>query len=131
MYKGYYSFIMDKNIKKTFGKRLKQLRKKKGLTQKELAANLDIGLSQFNKYEGGLHIPPADKLVELSRILDVSLDFLLTGHENDLSLHNLRLLKRFQALENFDSENQEAVIIFLDAMILKNKVQGAIKSIDE
>ncbi len=130
MIKEYHAIMVDQDIRKSFGKRLKAARKQKRLTQKELAGMVDIGSSQFNKYECGLHIPPAEKLIELARILDTSLDFLLIGENADsYSLHNKRLIKRFQELEQFDVDDQEAVIKLLDAMIMKNKVQGAM-SID-
>ncbi len=47
---------MDKEVRKAFGERLKHMRNQKRWTQKELAAMVDIGHSQFNKYEMGLHI---------------------------------------------------------------------------
>lgn len=127
MIKECHLIMADQNVKKSFGKRLKQLRKQKRWTQKELAAMADIGFSQFNKYECGLHIPPAEKLIELSRLLDTSVDYLLSGETlQDCSLHSMRLVKRFKALEQFDAEDQEAVIKLIDAMIIKNRVEGAI-----
>ncbi len=121
----------NENIRKAFGNRLKELRKQKKWTQKELAGRLDIGFSQFNKYELGLHMPPIEKLIHLSDLLDTSLDYLLTGNKDDKSsLHNTRLLKRFQALEKFDADEQEATIQFLDAMIMKNKMQGVMTPLD-
>lgn len=122
-------FTMDDNeIRKAFGTRIKRLRKQKKWTQKELAVKLDIGFSQFNKYECGLHIPPIEKLIQLSELFDTSLDYLLTGNRSeDKPLHNIRLLERFKELENFKSNDQEAIIAILDAMIVKNKVEGAIK----
>ena len=56
-----------------------------------------------------------------------TLDYLLTGSSSDdRPLHNLRLLERFRALEQFNAEDQEAVIKLIDAMIVKNKVEVAI-----
>ena len=37
------------------------------------------------------------------------------------------LLERFHALENFEAEDQEAVMKLIDAMIVKQKVEGALK----
>ena len=128
MIKECHLIMADQNIRKSFGQRLKQLRKQKRWTQKELAAMADIGSSQFNKYECGLHIPPAEKLIELSRLFDTSVDYLLSGETpQDCSLHSTRLIKRFRELEQFDAEDQEAVIKLIDAMIVKNKVEGAIQ----
>lgn len=115
------------NIRKGLGTRIKELRKNQKWTQKELAAKIDTRFSQLNKYEGGLNVPPADKLIQLAEIFDTTVDYLLTGNQTEEnSLHNLRLLERFKALENFKAEDQEAVIKLIDAMIVKNKVEGAI-----
>lgn len=119
-------------IRKEFGARLKQLRKQKGWTQKELAAKVDIRSSQLNKYESGLHTPPVDKLLLFAEVLDTSVDYLLTGDASeDVPLHSTRLLERFQALAEFESDDQEAVIKLIDAMIVKRRVEGAVQSFAE
>lgn len=114
-------------ILKAFGARLKELRKQKDWTQKELAGKVGIRFSQLNKYESGLHAPPPEKLIELAEVLGTTVDFLLTGDRTEtVPLHSTRLLDRFRALEGFQADDQEAVIRLLDAMILKHKVQGAL-----
>jgi len=121
-------FAMEREeILKAFGARLKELRKQKDWTQKELAGKVDIRFSQLNKYESGLHAPPPEKLIELAEVLGTTVDFLLTGDRTEaVPLHSTRLLDRFRALEGFQADDQEAVIRLLDAMILKHKVQGAL-----
>ena len=122
----------DNETRKAFGARIKRLRKQKKWTQKELAAKLKIGFSQLNKYECGLHIPPVEKLIQLSELFDTSVDYLLTGNRSEeRPLHNIRLLERFRALEEFQVEDQEAVIKLIDAMIVKNKVEGALKPLEQ
>lgn len=117
--------MLEKEMRKSFGQRLKSLRNQKRWTQKELAAKVGIGFSQFNKYEMGLHIPQLEKLIQLAELLDTTLDYLLMGDVNKGdSLHDTRLLKRFRELEHFHSEDKEAVIRILDGMILKNKTQS-------
>ena len=131
MIQEFLSTMENNEIRKDFGTRLKRLRKQKKWTQKELASKLDIGFSQFNKYECGLHIPPIEKLIQLSELFDTSLDYLLTGDRSeDKPLHNIRLLERFRELENFKIDDQEAIIAILDAMIVKNKVEGVIKPLE-
>ena len=124
------TFMQDTEIRKAFGKRIKKLRKQKKWTQKELAAKIDVRFTQLNKYECGLHIPPVEKLIQLAEIFDTTVDFLLTGNRSEEQpLHNLRLLKRFRELEQFDSDDQETVIKLIDAMIVKQKVEGALHAI--
>jgi len=120
--------MKDQDILKDFGPRLKALRKQKQWTQKELANKVGVRFPQLNKYECGLHAPPVSKLVELAELLDTSLDYLITGNTSgEASLHNLRLLERFKALENFEPDDQEAVIRLIDGLIVKNRVEGALK----
>lgn len=128
-----FSIIMvTDQLRKNFGVRIKELRKNRKWTQKELANKIDVRFPQLNKYECGLHTPPMDKLIKMSEVFDTTIDYLLTGNRaEDCPLHNLRLLERFQALEDFSSDDQEAVIKLIDAMIVKNKVEGAINPFEK
>ncbi len=125
------TIMQDEDIRKAFGLRLKELRKLKRWTQKELANQIDIRFAQLNKYECGMHIPPIGKLVQLSDTLGVTLDYLITGDRDQIqSLHNMRLIERLQELESFDSDDQEIIIKMIDAMIVKRRVEGAVAPID-
>lgn len=119
--------VTKEEVLKAFGARLKQLRKQKGWTQKELAAKVDIRFPQLNKYECGLHAPPLEKLVELAEVLGTPVDYLLTGDRSDgVPIRSTRLLERFRALEDFGSDDQEAVLRLIDAMIVKQRVEAAL-----
>lgn len=61
------------------GKLIQECRKKKNLTQKELAEKLFITDKAISKWERGLSFPDITMLTELSNILDVSLEELLNG----------------------------------------------------
>ena len=53
---------------------------------------------------------------------------LLTGATADASpLRNKQLLERFQALEQFSSDDRDAVIRLIDAMIVKHRVEGVLE----
>ena len=126
------AIMQDDEFRKAFGRRLKELRKQNKWTQKELAAKLDIRFGQLNKYECGLNAPPLEKLMQMSALLNVTVDFLLTGENpDDTPLHNTRLLERFKAIQGFDMEDQEAVIKLIDAMIVKHRVESAIAPVEK
>lgn len=119
--------IQDQDLRRALGARIKELRKQQGWTQKELALKLGLQFSHLNKYEGGLHAPPLEKLVQLAEVFNTTVDFLITGQRNDdLPVHDRRLLDRLQALEAFKAEDQETVIRLLDAMIIKQRVESAL-----
>ena len=118
-------------ILKGFGQRIRELRKQKGWTQKELAAKLDMQFPQLNKYECGLNNPPLKKLILLADTLNTTIDYLLTGNYTDESpLHNIRLLKRFKELQSVNVKDQETILDILDAMIIKNRMEGAMTPLD-
>ena len=64
-----------------FGDKLYELRKKKNLTQEDLALLLDISDKAISKWENGTSKPTIENLSKLSKIFDVSLDELIVLEE--------------------------------------------------
>lgn len=60
-----------------FSVRLKELRLKKGLTQKELAQKLNMQNTAISKYELNQRKPDTETLLEISKFFNVSVDYLL------------------------------------------------------
>lgn len=56
---------------------LRSLRRAQDLTQQQVAAALGIKPQSYFKYEKGIVIPPADKLLRLSMLFNVTVDYLL------------------------------------------------------
>ena len=124
--------LQDPDFRKAFGGRLKELRKNKRWSQKELAAKVDIRFQQLNKYESGLNLPPAEMLIKLADALATTVDYLLTGNPvEDTPLANNRLFKRFRAVEHLTDDDQEAVIKLIDAMIAKQQMQSVLQPLDD
>jgi len=63
------------------GSRLKSIRLKRGLTQKELAAKINKSVSAVSSYESNAQLPPLDVLESIALTLNVSIDY-LAGLEN-------------------------------------------------
>lgn len=61
----------------TLADKLKEARKNAGLTQIELAEKLCVSRQAITKWETGKGIPDVDNLRMISKVLDVSIDFLL------------------------------------------------------
>ena len=64
-----------------FGQRVKELRMKKGVTQEELAEEINYTFEHINKIERGRNGCSVDLLLELSAYFQVSTDYLLTGRD--------------------------------------------------
>ena len=82
------------------GKRVFELRKNAGFTQEELAEKLNISRQSITKWENNDSAPDIDRLVELSSIFGVTIDFLFKGRieytKNDNAVSdNLNEIKLF------------------------------------
>lgn len=64
-----------------FNKKLQELRKRKGLTQEELAEVLYVSRTAISKWESGRGYPGIDSLKRISEYFSVSLDELLSSEE--------------------------------------------------
>ena len=64
-----------------FGEKLQELRKKKVLTQEELAEALYVSRTAVSKWESGRGYPNIDSLKEISKFFSVSIDELLSGEK--------------------------------------------------
>lgn len=73
-----------------FGERLRRLRKAAGLTQSELGAKINKGVTSISKYESGAMMPTMESAVELAFRLNVTLDELF-GYENKSSVSTFGL----------------------------------------
>lgn len=61
--------------------RIRNLRKKKGITMKELGRLVDLSESTISVYETGKHTPDLTTLIRLADIFGVSVDYLLERKE--------------------------------------------------
>lgn len=72
---------------KMFCEKLKGLRKRAGMTQAQLARELEISPSTIGMYEQGRRMPDTDLMIKISKLFGVSLDYLLgeRNHEDRLT----------------------------------------------
>ena len=88
-----------------FSEKLITLRKGRNLTQEQLAEQLNASRQSISKWESGQVIPEVEKIVELSKAFNVTLDYLLKPSEIDelsvktdmLEQQQKQLLSREQA----------------------------------
>lgn len=64
-----------------FNEKLQELRKKKGLTQEELAEALYVSRTAISKWESGRGYPNINSLKAISKLFSVTIDELLLGEE--------------------------------------------------
>lgn len=62
--------------------RLKELRKKKGISQLRLATELNTTQNTISRYETGEREPGIDELIKIAEYFNVSVDYLIGRTEN-------------------------------------------------
>ncbi len=99
--------------KKDFGYFIAELRKEKGLTQKELAEKLFVSDKAVSKWECGLSMPDITLLVPISKILDVTVTELLECKRLE-NIDNMQMEKVDEivnkAISSSSEENQAEVL---------------------
>lgn len=74
------SFRPDYNdYKPAMSERLRECRLRSNLTQEKMAELLDISVKHYSKVERGITGLSVEKLIFLSNLLNISLDYLLKG----------------------------------------------------
>ncbi len=64
-----------------FGERLMHLRKSRKMTQRELASLLNVSHTSVGKYERNEAEPDLESIRKISKIFNVSIDYLLSDEE--------------------------------------------------
>lgn len=72
-------------IKEALKNRLPELRKEKGMTQRDLSNKLNVSIVSISNYENGKKCPKADILYEMSKIFECNIRYLtdIEGEKNE------------------------------------------------
>lgn len=74
-----------------FSEKVKNSRIKSGMSQESLAERLDVSRQTVSKWESGVSFPEIEKLIALSDIFDVSIDYLLRDKQINSVIHSKSL----------------------------------------
>lgn len=112
---------------------LKKLRLETGKTQKEIAYNLGVSVSTVGMYETGERIPPADKIIKLAELYDVSTDYILgrnevmssqieneESHKINEKIMNLAKEGFADKIADLTEEQKDKVLEYIDFLKSKN-----------
>ena len=109
-----------------FSNRVKELRKKKNLSQTKLGEMVGIHYTQVGRYEKGESFPSMEILRKLADALEVSTDYLMEGSSEEVALayiHDRELLHQFKQVQEMEERDQEMIKTFIDALITKRQIQ--------
>jgi len=110
------------------GQRIKERRRALKITQTQIQENTSISSGNLSCIENGKYLPSATALVELSNILECSVDWILTGNSSisnnqaalDIKDSERTLLTQFKELSEDDQEE-----ILMMVQLKYNRTQKA------
>ena len=103
--------------KAALGKRIRQARVNKGLTQHALAQKADIGVMYLGEIERGIKMPSMNIFIKITEALDVSADYVL---RDELSSGKEYIYDEITVkLKNLTPNQRKTAVDILDAY-LKN-----------
>ena len=85
---------------KELGKRLRDFRKRKGLTQEQLAEKTGVTFQQIQRYENATNLLNTDKLQAIAQALSVPVAAFFGEVEGPLSEEEQKLINGFRALSS-------------------------------
>ena len=109
---------------KMLSKNLKIFRKRKGLTQENVAEALNVVRQTISKWEKGISVPDADMLIKLAEILDVSVSELIGSDVADEKNEDMIAVELARVADQLASRNHRSkkiikcVLIFLVILLL-------------
>ncbi len=106
----------------SFGKRLLEARKRKGISQDELAKHLGTKGPAIGRYERDEMKPSIEAAAKMAELLDVSLDYLVG--KTDVLIDG-KVMNRVIEIQKLSADEQKTVFTFLDAFLRDTKTRKA------
>jgi transcriptional regulator with XRE-family HTH domain len=116
---------LKKVLNMTLGEKIKYVRKRRKMSQAELAEAVNVYQKNISRYENDSTIPSAITLRNIAKILEVSADFLLSENSEEINLEDGELQEKFIELQRVTGKNKEMAILFLDLLIRDYKTRKA------
>lgn len=113
-------------------KNLREYRKKNGIMQKDLAAQLGVAVSTFSGWESGTYEIDNKNLIKLAEILNVSVGFLLDV-ESERELFDDARIPKTEIQELFDAlspAQQQNLLNYARGMAISNTLNNSYTSLD-
>lgn len=119
-----------------FGDKLCLLRTQSGYSQEQLAELVGVSRQSVSKWESGVTLPETEKLIQVSNLFDVSIDFLMRDEHINRSKDDLdRVIFKFLgSVQEMDDISHELISIMQDGVIdeeEKIKMGTIIKTLDD
>ena len=103
---------------------MRHLRKKKGMTMKELGELVGVAEITISAYETGKREPSLEILCKIADVLDVSLDMLVRGKEKDRP-EGRPIGEMLKMYDKLSSEELELILAVINASLADRRYKAS------
>ena len=115
---------------KNTGKLLAELRKEKGYTQEQLGEKIGVTNKTISRWETGIYLPPADALLALGELYNVSINEILSGKRlteteyKEAAEENLTQTIKASSFSSKAIKEHIAIMVFIGICIIAVLIAG-------
>lgn len=103
---------------------IKRLREEKGLLQKEVASEMDLGVSHYSKIENGQREASVELLDKLSKFYGITIDDIVHMGDDvptDITLEDKTTSEQMRLISELDEKDKSIVFGMIETMLTKKK----------
>ena len=109
----------------SFGKKIRECREVKAISQSELARQLNTNHSIIGKYERDEVKPTIDVVKKIAQALDTTVGYLLGEAEEFNLLKDPAMMHRLNEISNLPERDKECILYTLDGLLRDVKARQA------
>src|SRR5690606_24410960 len=109
----------------TFGKKLRECREAKGLSQRDLAKLLNTSYSVIGKYERDEMMPSIKAAQSIAKLVDTTVGYLLGETEETNVLKDPTMLKRLNEISTLTDDDRHCIIYAIDGLLQNVRTRQA------
>ena len=106
------------------GDNIRRIREEKHLSQKELAAIIEVAPTQYSRVETGKVIPALKTLIKIAKVLNVTLDVLINdsgASAQEVTIKDKTLFDKVRLIDELPDQEKNMILQVLDLALNKKK----------
>ncbi len=114
------------------GDNIRRIREEKRLSQKELAAAIEVAPTQYSRVETGKVMPALKTLIKIAKTLDVPLDALVNSDgaaTAEVNVKDKSLFDKVRLIDDLPDSEKNMVLQIIDLALSKKKFKELLHQI--
>ena len=108
---------------------IRRIRKLKNLSQKEIAAAIDIAQAQYSVIESGKVMPTIPTLEKIARVLEIDISELFKDPTKNGEEINLSILEKIKLIDSLEAEEKNCLLKMIDIVIAKKRMKDNLSTL--